>query len=443
MSDEYYYLQNKSWKSITYDWDILSRYGNTSRAYCLTDFQAAWLLSTTGYMAWSTRWKNCPCTEQDLIDMKAELDYRLMECVDIQPYQLQYIYDSGQAAELDELQALWDADPNPSSVNPLTPDDYYSGDDSQDRLDALCTACKIYVYSYAQNWVQKAQIALGIVAVVGLAASITVVGGIIASVLVGGLAYITSLALTAMQDKDALNDVACCMYNYLTGKAITNANFLTCLDGCGFTEGSNAAIVRDIVASDLTQFKNWLTFINQIGDSYEYATYGIIDCPCGDGTWEHTFDFEVSDGGWTPSDFGWSVSELATYVPSSGWSYVNTFDGVGSYRRVCGIQIDFADTTITEIEMSFNYTKGSVIGAAGTTTAWNIVESLDAANQANNPVNYNSVVNGTPTTHTLTAEHLSDQIRVYASSSYQSSATYSGVVLIKSITVRGIGTNPF
>jgi len=65
-SDEYYYLQNKRWRAITYNWDILSTYGNGSKLYCLTDFQAAWLLSNTEYMRWSKRCENCPCSQFDM-----------------------------------------------------------------------------------------------------------------------------------------------------------------------------------------------------------------------------------------------------------------------------------------------------------------------------------------------------------------------------------------
>lgn len=278
-SNEYTYLQNKKWRSITYDWDVLSTYGNAGRLYCLTDFQAAWLLSNTVYMSWGTRWDNCPCTAEDLVAMKAELDYALMSCLDFNPYKLDYLYKQAQEANLAYLDSLWDG-VNPSSVNPETPDDYYSGDGSDARVDALCTACKIYVYSYAENWLTIASVALGISIVVGIIASISVVGGIIASVLVGGLTYITSVAMDAMQDESALDAVACCMFNALDGTAITQANFETCLDGCGFAGGSNAAIVRDIIASDLNQFKNWLSFINQVGNSYPLAQSGIVDCPC-------------------------------------------------------------------------------------------------------------------------------------------------------------------
>ena len=439
----YELLQSKKWRAITYDFEKLFAQGDTSRAYCLTDFQVAWLLSNTEYFAWHTRWENCPCTESDMLALKAEMEYNLMNCVDIQPYQVQYLYDSQQASELDALQALWDADPTPSAVNPLTPDDYYSGDGSQDRIDALCTACKIYVYSYAQNWVQKAQITLGIVAVVGLVASITIVGGIIASVLVGGLAYITSLALDAMQDTDALDEVACCMYNALNGATITNANFLTCLDGCSFTSGTNEQIARDIIASDLSQFKNWLTFINQIGDSFEYAENGIIDCPCEQDTWSHTFDFTINDGGWVARNI-WGTGNCAVYSSGNGWASQDVNDGIAGYRRLVSIELpDFGDTFITKVTMHYNLSGFAYGSGQGSQLGLAVAKFKDTVLVDQAITNMDGLANGTNLTRVNDADDTADQLKMFLQSSIYTTAIYAGTPLITKVVVEGTGTNPF
>jgi len=346
----YEILLNKKWRAISYDFEALYNYGDTSRLYCLTDFQVGWLLSNTDYFAWTNRWKNCPCTQNDMLALKAELEYNLMNCVDIQPYQIQYLYDQQQTVELQQLQTLWDATMTPSGVNPLTPDDFYSGNGSLDRRTALCTACKIYVYSYAQNWISKAQIALGLAALVGIAASITIVGGIIASVLIGGLALITTTALSAMQDTDALDAVACCMFSALDGAVISQAIFTTCLDACGFTVGSNEAIVRDIIDSDIAQFQNWLSFINQVGNSYEYAQNGIIDCPC---TVEQTYYLEAD---FTVSQKGWYVSQTdrGLYSAGVGWINQDLVDSSATY-----IAYDFTGSYKIEIlEARYSYSSG-------------------------------------------------------------------------------------
>lgn len=441
-SADYINLQVKKWRALTYDWNILSTYGTTSRAYCLTDFQVAWLLSNTDYMQWSQRWENCPCTDEDLSNMKAELEYNLMSCIDLQPYQLQSLYDAQMNDQLDYLQSVWDIDPTPSAINPSTPDDYYNGDDSTGRNDALCTACKIYVYSYAQNWVVKAQTVLGIVAVVGLFASISIVGGVIASILVGGLAYITSLALDAMQDEDALDEIACCMNSTLSGLAITQANFETCLDGCSFGVGTNAEIARSIIASDIGVFKNWLSFINTLGNAYDLAQIGIKDCPC-ESAWTHTFDFTVGDGDfvrYSPPNKGFLMGQ---YVASTGWQALGSqFDNSPTqYRRAVAIELEWSTpTTLTEISVTYNYTKGSFVTSA---TALGIIMVLNGVNQSAGAETSGVITNGTAKVKTLTATVTANKVRFNISTSAQNTASYSGAGLITSMTVKGIGYNPF
>ena len=202
-----------------------------------------------------------------------------MNCFGYNPYENEYVFNQAQDAQINQFLDSWDGS-LPSSVNPNAPDDFFSGDGSDDRIDALCTAVQMYVYSYVIQWVNKASVALGVVAVLGIGASLTIVGGIIASVLVAGLAYVTTIALAAMQDTDAINDVICCMKNSMLGEAITQANFETSLDGCGFLVGSNQAIIRDIIASDLGNLSSFLTFINALGDAFVFAENGVSLCVC-------------------------------------------------------------------------------------------------------------------------------------------------------------------
>jgi len=439
----YELLQKKQWRAITYDWDILSQNDNISRAYCLTDFQVAWLLSNLDYFAWSTRWENCPCTESDMLAMQGELAYNLMDCIDLQPYQLQYLYQTKQSEQLQALADIWDVDPTPSSINPNTPDDYFSGDDSQDRTDALCTACKIYVYSYAQNWVQQAQIALGIVAVVSIATSITLVGGIIPLVLLSGLALITASALTAMQDESALDAVACCMHYGLIGEDITQANFEDSLDGCGFTVGTNSAIVRDIIASDIGQFNNFLTFINQLGDSFVYAENGIIDCPCEDVEWEHVFDFTVDDGGFVARNI-WGTGNCALYASGNGWTTQDRYNGATEYSRLIAIEKTFTpDTHITNVEMRFNCSAITYSSGLGTMVGMSLVNQLDGVNQSSYAQNMNEGYDGTNVLRGNPDDATADTIRLFLRCSDFTSPTYQNNAFILNCTVRGTGVNPF
>ena len=429
-SSEYYNLETARYKAITYNWDTISSNGNNSKLYCLTDFQASWLQSNTAYMAWSARWLNCPCTDDDLEAMKAELEYNLMNCLDVQPWQMAYLYDQAQQANLDHLDFLWDG-VNADSVNPETPNDFYSGDDSNDRLNALCTACKIYVYSYAENFLAKASIALGLSVTVGLVASITIVGGIIASVLVGGLVYVTKIAMDAMQDTTALDNVVCCMFNDLDGKAITQANFITALDSCAFTVGSNEAIIRDILASDLDKFPNWLTFINQLGNSYTLAEIGITDCPC-ILPWEKTWDFTVESG--TPD--GW---QQVTWGDGwfSGFGWRSQTDGTRQSNYLQQFMPNTGDVTFLEMTIAnsgtpVNFSSG---GNVGYIVAW----KWDSGG-GSELLRYDA--DGTPINTTIPIYNNASAIETdrwgLLSNPYTGSDWF-----VTSATIKGIGVNPF
>lgn len=379
-SSDYVLLQSKKWRAITYDWDVLSDYGNIPRMYCLTDFQAAWILSNTQYMRWATRWDNCPCTPSELDAMAAELEYNLMSCCGFSPYELDYLYQQQSSEQLNYLQSLWDAGGNPSDVNPNTPDDYYSGDGSVNRLNALCTACKIYIYSYASQWNNQASTVLGIALITAIAQFIKFVGGSIAGILLSGLSLITNDALDAMQDTDALDLVVCCMNDALTGTTITQDNFETCLDGCAFDVGSNEEIVREIIASDLYQFQNWLSFINQVGNSYTYALAGIEDCPCG-------IPPECVD---IAPDFAVTQPGRGVFY-SNTWHYQDYVDGGQNYR---GVDIKFTPTAGSYagrqyLHVEWSYTKGS--SNSGSAIAWLI--TYDGTPILS--VDFDSVANGT------------------------------------------------
>ena len=272
-------LKSPTWKAITYDYDELSRASDQARLYCLTDFQVAWLMSNVTYYNWMTRWRNSDAMQVELDSEQAQLEYALMTCLQLQPYQLDYIYQIQITEQLVIFNDLYDVGGIPD-LNPDTPTDYFDGDSSASRELALCSAVNIYVKSYASNWVNIAQATLGIVIVFGVLASISIVGGVIATILVGGLALMTQTALNAMSDEDALNDVICCMIEGLRDKAVNQTNFENSLDSCGFTGGSNEAIIRDLIASDLDQWDNYLSFLNSLGDAFVLAEIDVGSCDC-------------------------------------------------------------------------------------------------------------------------------------------------------------------
>lgn len=338
---QYINLQRKHWRALTYNWDVLADYSNvTSRLYCLTDFQCALLLSTTEYFRWQSRWIHSPYSQNELEALVASLDFNLMNCYQLQPAQLDFIYEHAITDTLAGYQALWDIDPNPSSINSNAPDDYFDGDGSIDRELALCTAIKIYVYSYAQNWVTKALVIVGGVAVLGFAASLTIVGGIIAAALLAGLGYMTSIALNAMQDSSALDEIICCMKSSLSGTVINQANFAAGLSACGFTPGSNAAIARDIIASDIGIFGNFLTFCDALGRAYELASYGVSDCvDC------NTYIYRLNGNGNT-NMAGITYLGVPTTYNATFDLYRGGYSGTGACNCYLQVEYDFGTPTL-------------------------------------------------------------------------------------------------
>lgn len=436
----YTLLQKKKWRAITYDWDILSTYGNTSRLYCLTDFQVAWLLSNTAYMRWSTRWENCPCTQADMDAMKAEMEYNLMSCIDIQPYQLDYLYTQAQNQQFDAFNVGYDAD-GIEGVNENAPTDYYSGDDSQDRLDALCTACKIYVYSYAQEWLTKSQAILGIIAIVAVATGLVVFGGPGAVVVIAGLAGITQAMFDAMQNEDALDNVVCCMYNSLNGAVINQANFEDALSGCGFVVDSDEQLIVDAMIDDMQQFNNWLSFINMLGDAYEYAELGVSDCPCEIADWVWDSNFPLEENIWQPSDNGFG--DMAEWNASTGWSSQDVQNGTSNYGRFCAIEtMEFDPTQVDEMIVNFNLTKGTY--TEGSIVAFVIVAVRDGGGQVRVDLTNAVLSSGDGQERTLAINQPDIvELRTYVRSSNATTAVYSGVAKINTIQVSGYGSNPF
>lgn len=317
-SSEYQYLENKKWRAITTDWDILSTYDNTqTRLYCLTPFQAAWMLSVTEYFRWGTRWENCPCTQADLDAMKAELDFNLMNCFDFQPYQLQYLYDSSMQGLLADYLGDWDGS-LPSSVNPDAPDDYFNGDGSPSREDALCTALTLWGYSYAVNWSQKASLILGVAYAAGEILNFMIpVGGQIAVQVIADLAEPLQSQVDALNDLTALDTVLCDWKVALEGVAITAANWSAAVAGLVYIDDSNEDIIQKLFEQDAQILQNFLSFVNSLGEGYELAQLGVFICACGTETWQHELDFRIdpyneyvsnNNALWTPTWFdglGW------------------------------------------------------------------------------------------------------------------------------------------
>lgn len=433
----YELLQKKKWRAITYDWEILSTYGNQSRLYCLTDFQVAWLLSNTQYMRWSTRWDNCPCTSGDLDTMAAEMEYNLMSCLDIQPWQMDYLYEQAVDRQFQDMNTAY-TNGGIAELNANTPTDFYSGDDSSARIDALCMACETYVKSYAQRWLQQAQIINGALNFIGGIINLVPYLGDIAIQAIGGLAGVTQQKVDAMQDNVALDAVVCCMRDGLYSEAVNQTIFEASLDGCSFTPGTNEEIVREIISSDIDVFDNWLTFLNALGDAYTYTSKGVqYDCPCIDpNTWLSVLDLTISDYGF--------VFDIIDGEQSGSW-----VDGVGLVTsdisnsgediRIVSGNFEFGDGSANYWKVEATYTEGTTNDGALTAVGANYrKDNVPIANTLT-LLSFNDI-SGTPFPLDKSFVNSAvDTFRIYIRSSRGS---YNGSATVTAITLSGSGPKP-
>lgn len=423
----YVTLQTKKWRGLVYDYDaMLIGLSDDSCLVCLTDFERTWIMQNLDYMRWTTRWQNLSISPTELIQLADNLEEKLMSCSSINPLWLEYIYDQA----IQEQLGVFDNDytGTPSSVNSNSPDDFFTGNNSPDRRTALCTAITLYIYSYAANWLSKAEIALGISVVAGFLLSLTIVGGVIAGTLLAGIGLITLAAVNAMKDQTALDNVICCMFDNMDGVVISQANFETALNACGFIVGSNEAIIRDIIASDLNQLSNYLSFINSLGDAFVLAENDVSLCPCPD-TWSQTFDFTVNDGGFVVLSAGQAV-----YVAGVGWRAVNnTSNETRLYIKKTGLP-----------DYNLNRVKATMTFTGDTSVTYNALAFVGDDGFGGNELLYNNTAFGNANT-SFDVSFSGDstekiQLQIYRTGFVPSPAPIN---TIQELTFYGNGLNPF
>jgi len=319
----------------------------------------------------------------------------------------------------------------PSSVNENAPDDYFS-DATDARKMALCMALDAYVTSYCEEWRRKAEwTLLGALAALFLAAVPGI--GWVAVVVAAGAAYATSIALNAVKDRDAIESVICCAYAALQGEGINAANFEACLNNCSFTPGSNSAIVRDLVASDLDQQGNLLAFYDSLGKAYLMALAGAEMCVCDDTSW--TYDLLGGDGQ--------GMLEGVSLYKDGYWSdvpnYNATYDFYSAYGqatwRVGAVKLDpGVEWTLTGVSMTYDLDFNLTTPRG----QW-IMQDYNATGEEEMLVQKSE---SSDVVRTIEINGLFQTVRdlTFRWSSANASSPYARLTKIQ---VRGYGTNPF
>lgn len=341
-------------KAIALDYAFWSSNGTEGALYCLNDRDVYVLLALCEYAGWWTRWYNTDdISRAEIAALAAELENKLMSCVDITVLVEQAKLNQAQSSQAQVVaaaaarQVLEDRyDGTPTSINPSAPDTFWGLAPS--RYDALCAGLTAFVYQFARSQADLLRVGqVGGLAAAALVAALLipglnfffVVGASIAVLLgLGTIGVTTEVAIAALTDKSALGDVICFMRDTLKAQSVTEANWNACLNSYPFPVGSNAAIVADFVKSTLTD--NYLTILNILGQAYEGTLNGdaLPDCPCPPppertpviaSDWDpaHTAGTIVGpdiDGFWTATSGTRAYDEAITIMDADGLPFIFT-----------------------------------------------------------------------------------------------------------------------
>lgn len=170
------------------------------------------------------------------------------------------------------------------SIYPTAPNS--ASQNNQDSIDRLCYAVDFFVREYVEAKKSVLNLAIfGSYLNVGLTALLsTSLGGL--GFIVGGSAITAEVfsiallqeALDALSDETAVDDVICCILDYLNLKKLSETTFNNALDNNCHTGGSNADIVRQLLVADRKNITGYLYFVECVG---RLATLtGIVDCGC-------------------------------------------------------------------------------------------------------------------------------------------------------------------
>lgn len=304
-----------------------------------------------------------------------------------------------------------------------------------DTDQALCQAVRAIVdmaCEYGIQWNQENGAISGAVGVgFGIAAAVAAYFTLGASVILGlalagsgGGIYAagTDIATAVLQDKEAREEVACCLFGSLQGQVPTASLFANALNGCGFDGGSNASQIAVVVAEFLKRSDIHAAFLDATNEALKLAKLDLLDdCQCG-GEWCYTFDFTENSNFWSP------VAGFSTYINGTGWRG-DAFDaGGGLYDTINAIDISFTTSTITSVEVSGQASAASAGGSRGIyfDDARTLYGDLPTASD-----NFTSRV-----------DRALDTNRIGVNVDISNSAS-NAFTLITRVTIRGVGENPF
>lgn len=427
----------RHWKGTLLDYDFLLDCDTVIQKYiCLNERERQILLAAIAPLAWKTRYySDTQEIDIDTVegwhdDLVRTLLEGCMTCGDIQ-VQVDVQYQT----YILSLVAIYDG--TPSSVNEQCPDDNFNGDGSSAREMALCMALNAWCKAYCNAWLRKAALILGL-GILGVFLFAIPVLGWVAVAVIGGLAFVSSTYYDALEDETAIENVACCWYNELLDTAITKANWASTLAACEFDDGSNELLIQSVISSELGYDKQWVSFLDALGNAYPIAQAGAQDCPCTSCETEWTQYFL---GGYDNQD--WFTADTLDYgeydaVNDRLYGENRVVSGAWNYWELIK-RMDFDPTVITKIEMdiAYNSTYSSMSYQLG-----NIYRRVPTPGTTLAYINKTSPGSGTLTLSTGDICQEMEGITLRATTLHPDGAL-TGYVYITQVRISGVGVNPF
>ena len=218
---------------------------------------------------------------------------------------------------------------------PLTPDDFDSdpgdaGGEVAQRTRALCLACDSWINEVCNrglSWIEGQKEEISALIAAGVALPFIPVYAVIGAFV--GIGVLAGTVINQLAEDEYRRYLACALFTALTGEDSNDPDaFHGALDSPPVRppppqnplEDAARDLIEAWIRVQLASIDNYLGFIKLLNAAMGAAdVLTDEDCSC-TGTWEHIFDFTVSDGGWA------SVVGLAGYssfyTPGVGWQRV-------------------------------------------------------------------------------------------------------------------------
>lgn len=238
---------------------------------------------------------------------------------------------------------------------------------------------------------------------------------------------------TAINNPAIIDELRCCAYLAIESQKVPEASFEAMFDGCQALTPTAASLLP-ILQGAVASFDVFITFLDAVNVAYDYSVAGVLANECLDcGTWEHTFNFSINDGGF--ATFG---NPSGVYLPGIGWA-----DSLYAPEMYRGIQKAraFAASIVTEVSMTFDFITGENLDFAGTWVGFRLLHN--GVPGVNDFVDYET--DGAGQVYLWQGAVLIDQVVMMAicGNNRAGDPDPGGDSLVHSLTLKGKGVNPF